>query len=34
MSDNGKRDLKFLAIAVFGLVIGIAVILYSLGWRP
>jgi hypothetical protein len=34
MADNGKRDLKFLALAVFGLAIGIAVILYSMGWRP
>jgi hypothetical protein len=34
MDDRGKRDMKFVAFAAFGLVIGIAILAYSIGWRP
>jgi hypothetical protein len=34
MADGGKRDIKFLGLLAFGLAMGIAVILYSIGWRP
>jgi len=34
MDEGGKRDIKFVALAAFGLAIGIAILAYSVGWRP
>jgi hypothetical protein len=34
VADKGERDLKFLGFAVFGIVMGIIIIVYSLYGRP